>query len=151
MEEQKTNNNTTLAVAGLVALGLVGIVSYKLMNSSTPKVDVMVSEDKKTVEVTQAFKDGTYTKTGNYVSPGGPEQIEVTITLMDGKITAASVKPMATLAGSINFQNKFKEGFKEIVIGKNITEVNLDKISGSSLTPKGFNDAIKQVIEEAKS
>ena len=40
---------------------------------------------------------------------------------------------------------------KTLVVGKKITDVKLDKVSGSSLTPKGFNDALEQIKTLAKA
>jgi hypothetical protein len=37
-----------------------------------------------------------------------------------------------------------------MVVGKNIDEVNLGKVSGSSLTPIGFNNAIEDIRSQAK-
>lgn len=96
------------------------------------------------------YKDGTYTVMGNYTSPGGEEQIEVTVTLAGDQITAAEVTPQATLPMSQKFQGLFKDNFKQFVMGKNIDEVHLDAVSGSSLTPKGFNDALEKVKMEAR-
>jgi len=167
MDQPNTGNNKLIiAVVTLVVLGTVGAIAYQ--NYASPKFNVVTKESAmntnatgtptsmpttaKTAESTMSsYKNGTYTKTGNYVSPGGPEQIEVTVVLADGVIKDATVVSKATLDGSKMFQAKFIEGFKEQVIGKSIDSVMLDKVSGSSLTPKGFNDALDQVKAQAKS
>jgi hypothetical protein len=41
--------------------------------------------------------------------------------------------------------------YKQYVVGKKIDEVQLTKVSGSSLTPQGFNDALAKIKAEAKS
>lgn len=97
------------------------------------------------------YKDGTYSVKGNYTSPAGPEEFPVTITLASDIIVDASIEVNSENAGSKNFQTQFKDNFKEFVISKNIDEVNLSKVSGSSLTPKGFNDALAKVKTQAKS
>lgn len=97
-----------------------------------------------------SYKDGSYTMVGQYVSPGGDEEIGVTVTLKDNVITEAEVKPMATRPNSVTFQGIFAENYKPFVIGKNINDVKLDKVSGSSLSPKGFNDAIEKIKAEAR-
>ncbi len=38
-----------------------------------------------------------------------------------------------------------------VVVGKKIDEVQLTKVAGSSLTPKGFMDALEKVKTEAKA
>jgi hypothetical protein len=95
------------------------------------------------------YKDGSYSSVGNYMSPGGSEQIDLTLTLKDGVITEANFLPKAERPMSLRFQNQFATGYKELVVGKKIDEVNLTKVSGSSLTPKGFNDAVAQIKVEA--
>lgn len=97
------------------------------------------------------YKNGQYDATGNYVSPGGAEEVKVSLTLEDGIIKDITVTPQAFRPNSIKFQGLFAANYKPLVIGKNIDDVQLDKVGGSSLTPKGFNDAISQIKELAKS
>lgn len=100
-------------------------------------------------EVSAAYKDGTYSTEGNYTSPGGPETIDVTLTIKDGVVTEADVVANATNPGSVMWQGKFVEGYKAEVIGKNLADLELSNISGSSLTPKGFNDALVEIRAQA--
>ncbi|MFA4872337.1 MAG: hypothetical protein WC659_00170 [Patescibacteria group bacterium] len=106
------------------------------------------------VPVTQApaqdeYKDGTYTAVGNYVSPGGPEEVGITLTLKDDTIVDTSFEMKAFRPKSIEMQTAFAENYKQFVVGKNIDEVNLSKVSSSSLTPKGFNDALEKIKQQA--
>jgi hypothetical protein len=103
-----------------------------------------------TTETANVYADGTYSATGTYSSPAGKEEVPVTLTLVNGVITDASVSIAATNATSKQFQAVFSENFAALVVGKNIDDVNLSKVSGSSLTPKGFNDAISQIKGEAR-
>lgn len=96
------------------------------------------------------YRDGIYEVIGNYVSPGGDETIKVKVTLKDNVIADADVTPEATRPMSVKFQEKFVEGYKKKVVGKNINKVRLNKVSGSSLTPKGFNNAIEKIKVEAE-
>lgn len=96
------------------------------------------------------YKDGTYTAVGTYISPGGDEEVGVTLTLKDNVITDATVEPKATRPNSVKFQGVFNENYKQFVVGKNINKVKLDKVSGSSLTPQGFMNALKQIKSQAK-
>ena len=95
------------------------------------------------------YVDGTYTAIGNYESPGGDESIKVTLTLKDDVITSASTVSNATRPNSVTFQGIFVAGFKPLVAGKKIQDVNLTKVSGSSLTPRGFNDAVAKIKVQA--
>ena len=97
------------------------------------------------------YKDGTYTAVGSYMSPGGPDQLSVTITLKGDIVTDATVTNMAGDRTSSRYQNMFISGYKQYVIGKNIADINLTVVSGSSLTPIGFNDALNQIKTAAKA
>ena len=97
------------------------------------------------------YKNGTYEAMGNYTSPGGDEQIDITLTLAFDTITDASAAPQATGGISLKMQQSFTDNFKPLVVGKKLDEVSLTKVARSSLTPTGFNDAVAQIKLKAKS
>lgn len=97
------------------------------------------------------YKDGQYNATGSYSSPGGQEEITVNVTLKDGVITATSAEAEASGATAEEYQGKFISGYKDLVVGKTIDSVSLDRVSGSSLTSGGFNRAIEDIIKQAQS
>jgi uncharacterized protein with FMN-binding domain len=66
-----------------------------------------------------AYKDGQYTATGNYISPGGEEQVDVALTLKNGTIEDITFTPKATRPTSVKFQGQFASGYKPLVLGKN--------------------------------
>jgi hypothetical protein len=103
---------------------------------------------KKTASV---YTDGTYSATGSYMSPGGEDQIKITLTLANDIITSVSVTPAAGDRTSQRYQNAFISGYKQYVVGQNIANVNLTRVSGSSLTPIGFNNALAQIKAQAKA
>jgi len=96
-----------------------------------------------------AYRDGVYTVFGEYRSPGGDERIEVTVTLADDRIAEAVVVSLAERPMSKRMQGMFISGFRELVVGKRIDEVQLSAVSGSSLTPKGFNNALTLIKAQA--
>lgn len=98
-----------------------------------------------------AYKDGTYTAVGSYRSPGGPDQISITATLKNDVITDISATPMPGDKTSEHYQSLFISGYKPLVVGKNIDSVKLNAVSGSSLTPIGFNEAITKIKAEASA
>ena len=106
------------------------------------------AEDVDSVEY--AYEDGEYEQTGVYTSPGGAEELGVKLTLKDDVIENVEVEVKATLPVSKKLQEDFAANYKDQVVGKKIDEVKLDKISGASLTPKGFNDAIEKIREQAQ-
>lgn len=97
------------------------------------------------------FTDGTYTATGTYQSPAGPEGVKVTVTLKNDVITDSTVTSEATDGESKHYQAMFISGYRTYVNGKNIADVNVGKVSGSSLTGTGFNNALIQIMQEAKA
>lgn len=96
------------------------------------------------------YKDGTYSANVSYQSPGGPNGLGVSVTLVSDIITDVSITEGANDTISQKFQDQFAEGYKVLVVGKNIDDVQLGKISGSSLTPKAFNDALNAIKTQAE-
>jgi uncharacterized protein with FMN-binding domain len=156
MEEQKQGSSAMLWVVAIVVVALLAFGGYKYMNksSSTP-VEVPVTNNVDTTPVTQTtssvYKDGTYSATGTYMSPVGNENLPVTLVLKGDVVTDATVTVGATKKESVNWQNAFISGYKTQVVGKKISEISLSKVSGSSLTPKGFMDAIAKIETQAKA
>ena len=97
------------------------------------------------------YIDGTYSVTAYYDSPAGSEGIGVSVTLKNDIVTSSTVTPMANDRTSSRYQQRFISGYQSYVIGQNIDTINLDVVSGSSLTPIGFNDALAQIKAKAKS
>jgi uncharacterized protein with FMN-binding domain len=99
----------------------------------------------------KTYKDGTYTAIGSYNSPGGPDKISITLTLKNNIVTSVSAIPMAGDPKSEKYQQTFISGYQTFVVGKNIDTIKLTNVSGSSLTPIGFNDALEKIKVQAKA
>jgi len=95
------------------------------------------------------YTDGTYTESGDYQAPSGSESVEVTVTLADNVITDVEVAGDATDAQAKLHQGEFSDGIADLVVGKNIDEISVDKVGGSSLTSGGFNAAIDAIKADA--
>jgi uncharacterized protein with FMN-binding domain len=93
------------------------------------------------------YRNGQYRATGQYGS--GPSSITVSLTLDDDAITSVAVTPHATDPTSRDFQVRFAAAVPRLVLGKNINDVHLDYVAGSSLTPDGFNAALQYIKDEA--
>lgn len=141
--------NAGLLVIAVIAIVAVGIFAFSSQGKKEMSKSPSLEPKKEMREV--SYKDGMYKKEGTYTSPAGPEKIDVTLTIKDGKVTEAEVTPYAEHAISVKMQTAFVENFKPMVLGKNIKDLNLGKIAGSSLTPKGFNEAVEKIKAEAKS
>lgn len=105
-----------------------------------------LSPSSTTTEV--VVKDGTYQADGNYTSPAGPESIGVKLTLKDGLVSDVIVEVKATHPASKKMQIAFAGGIKEQVIGKKLSDLNITKVAGSSLTGGGFNQALQKIKSE---
>ncbi|MCS5717873.1 hypothetical protein N1027_06965 [Herbiconiux sp. CPCC 205763] len=95
------------------------------------------------------YADGDYEATGNYVSPNGKEEIDVSVTLSGDVITAVTVTPEATNPTAIQYQTQFADGIAKVVVGKDIDEIDVSRVAGSSLTSGGFNEAIEAIKADA--
>lgn len=98
------------------------------------------------------FTAGEYEAEGSYHTPGGIQSVEVELTLTaDGTITELDVDGQAESGTSTIYQGKFESGINAQVVGKKITELSVSEVSGSSLTSKGFNAAIDDIIGQAQA
>lgn len=101
-------------------------------------------------EESSVYEDGTYSATGTYTSPAGPESIKVTLTVKDDVVTGVSVQPQASNEKSVNFQNLFATGISAQVVGKSLDEIGgFSSVNGSSLTPDGFDAALADIQAQA--
>lgn len=158
-EEEKKGNGAMVWGVVVLVIALAGFGGYKYMGKSqaapeSPAVDLPVGmpEGTPTAPTTSyMYKDGTYSAKGSYNSPAGAEEIDVTLVLKDDVVTDVTVKSLATVDASKNWQGKFISGVKSAVVGKKLSEVTLTKVSGSSLTPKGWNDAVAKIMVSAKA
>lgn len=120
-------------------------------SSSTPAQSAPIAPVATEPASTYKYKDGTYSAQGDYNSPGGPDSIGVTLTLKNDLITSVSATPNPGDRMSARYQDMFIASYKQYVVGKDISTLSLSKISGSSLTPIGFNDALAKIKSQAQS
>jgi uncharacterized protein with FMN-binding domain len=97
------------------------------------------------------LKDGSYSAVGDYVNPGGISKLKVEVVLKGGLVTSLTVSPEAENAVSRQFQQKFVSGIAPLVVGKPIDGLKVDKVAGSSLTQKGFEEAVGRIIADASA
>lgn len=156
---QPTNTKKILtALAVLIAITVI-VFSAKAL-SSKEKVTTSpgasssetVSTDSGTPNTTSgSYKDGVYGASASYDSPGGVQDISISITLQDGKIVDTSATNGANDREAREFQNEFIAGYKKLIVGKSVDEVRLSRVSGSSLTSQGFNAALEDIKNDAEA
>jgi len=150
-------------IVALIIIVLVGIVVTATIvinaRKDEPSNTTQTTSESTTTESTNTedavtsttYEDGTYSATGSYISPGGRESVELTVTLKDGIITSTSLATNATDDEAQEYQDAFAGSYKELVVGKNIDRVSLSRVAGSSLTSNGFNDALDTIKTDAKA
>ncbi len=153
--EQKKSNGVMIGtvVALIVAVASFGFYKYTKKDEVAIEPVVVPPTAPTSGEPTVSFmyRNGEYTAVGNYNSPGGAETVGVKVTLMDDVVTAVSLTPNATRPVSLKMQQAVSASLSSLVVGKKLNEVTLDKVSGSSLTPKGWNDAVAKIKVSAKA
>lgn len=148
------NSNKYIVPVAVVLVVIVAAAAYKILNKKSSEEGEVIATASAQPSVSAGagvYENGTYEVVGDYRSPAGPEHINVSLTLTDGVITEAEVVSPATHPTTKKMQALFIGGYRSFVIGKNIDEVELTKVSGSSLTPKGFNDAVSKIKAQASS
>ena len=73
------------------------------------------------------------------------------MTLKDGAVTETSATSGAIDDEGKEYQSDFIAGYKQQVVGKKVDTISLSRVSGSSLTSQGFNNALKQIETQAQS
>lgn len=132
---------------GLAGLSLAGAVAgcAPSAGGNTPAGDGTPSTG-----TGATYKDGTYSADGNYVSPHGVETVGVQLTLASGTVTDVKITEHPSNANTRKFQGEFAGGIAERIVGRNIDELDVKKVAGSSLTSGGFNEALEKIKSQAQ-
>ena len=163
--ERSSENKIKAAAVIIAAIVLIAVAASMFSKkedasqadsatTSQPSDDVATSSDSSsttTPDSWSAFKNGTYTVSDTYSSPGGIEDIKVTLTLNNNTITDVSVVQEANNNESAEYQEKFQDSYKSKVVGKALSSLQLSRSSGASLTTNAFNDALDQLRSQAKA
>jgi hypothetical protein len=153
-------NKISPAIAALIVIVMIGaatagVAAISNQNSGTAIVDGNTvpaqSGTANSPSAEQRLKDGTYSSDGIYSTPGGKQSIGLTVTLKDDIIQEVDLEQQATGGDTAIYQAKFASGYKPLVQGKNINDVKLTRVAGSSLTSNGFNEALESIKRDAAS
>ncbi|HSX28208.1 MAG TPA: hypothetical protein VLF60_02050 [Candidatus Saccharimonadales bacterium] len=158
----QTPNKKMAATIAVIIVTIMAVMSIEALSTkkATPTATPVVttstaatptsSTQSSSTSANQMYKDGTYTVTDSYDSPGGQESMQVSLTIKNDIVTDSTVLPQAYDRDSREFQNVFIEDYKTYVVGKEVSSLRLNRISGASLTTQGFNDAVAQIKTQAK-
>jgi uncharacterized protein with FMN-binding domain len=159
MEQPPARNLARLiGIAAVIGILVIVLAAYAVSNHkttlassrTTSKITQASPTASATASASDAYKDGTYSATGTYASPGGQEEIGVQLTIKNNTVTDSTLTEYAD-GESRQYQDMFASGYKSLVIGKKLDDVNLTVVSGSSLTSSGFNQAVSSIKSEAKA
>jgi uncharacterized protein with FMN-binding domain len=70
--------------------------------------------------------------------------------LAGDKVSAVNITVHPSNPNTKKFQGEFASGIAAQIVGKDIDELNVSKVAGSSLTSGGFNEAVEQIKSQAK-
>ncbi len=149
---EKTSTGTEEEVSGSLeeSLGVETEETSEAVNFEDFNGTLEETEGSSSSEST--YKDGTYSENTSYMSPAGQDTVGVSLTLKDGVITAVSIQNLATNEASIAYQNLFADGISSVVVGKSIDSLgSIGAVNGASLTPVGFNAAVKAIMADAQA
>lgn len=134
-------------IIGILIIALIALLFWKFKGGEATPIETQENNETSTEPITNRKKyiDGTYSSTGTYTSPAGSEEIFITLVIKDDTISGATFEGKATHPTSIKLQTQFGEGFSQAVVGKSIDSLALTVVNGSSLTPKGFMDALTKI------
>lgn len=136
-----------VGVAGMMTLAACsGPAEAEGESAATPPASG--SEDSGT-SGSGSYADGTYTAEGSYRTPETTETIEVTITLESDVVTAVEVTGDPQAPQTEQYQGRFIGGIADEVVGRNIDELAVSRVAGSSLTSGGFNEALEAIKADA--
>lgn len=99
--------------------------------------------------VDASYRDGSYQASGSYESPNGRESIEVRLELENDIVTGVEVTTNPSNPTTANYQGQFADGVAALVVGKDIDELDVTVVAGSSLTSGGFREALAAIKADA--
>lgn len=164
---------TTILVIAAVVLVVCAIVFFSKKSSSTSASDATTYQSGSKLSNTAAaepttstnnpthtsaaasstggYKDGTYSATADYYTPEDTDTIKVTLAVKDGTVTSVTSTTTTSSRESRQYDSAFLNAYKSYVVGKKLSNLNLDRVSGASLTTGGFNDALDTIRQQAQA
>lgn len=152
-------NKINPAIASLIVIVLVGAATAGVAKLNKQSINESASSNINTSTrpndaepshtTTSGLQDGIYASSGTYSTPGGMESIGLTVTLKNGIIEDVTLEQQASGGDTAIYQSKFASGYEPLVKGRNIEDVKLHRVAGSSLTSDGFNKALESIKRDA--
>ncbi|VVC01861.1 Uncharacterised protein [uncultured archaeon] len=103
--------------------------------------------DKTQATISQVIADGNYTEPVTYMSPGGKDELMMSVVVKGDVITSVSITPTKADNKSMMYMSNYNKNIQPLVVGKKINELNLPKnVAGSSLTNGAFKQYVADLI-----
>ena len=138
-----------VGVAGLLVLAGCSSAADAETDKDTGTDSTSTSTDSSSNSGTATYTDGTYTADGSYQTPETVESVSVTLTIADGVVKDVEVTGDPKAPETEEYQSKFISGIADEVVGVALNDLNVSRVSGSSLTSGGFNAAVESIKEQA--
>lgn len=133
----------TLIWTGLVVCALT-LAACTSTNSNSSQVTPASQSQEQTMlpegETSNSEGEMIYEGVVSYDNPGGSDDVGFKMTIENGLVKDVEVDVLAENSTSINRQNSFQAGLDAAVVGKPLAGLKVDRVGGSSLTTKAFND-----------
>jgi uncharacterized protein with FMN-binding domain len=147
-------NVTVLSASAIaVALGLAacssGSPASSTESNSTPSTAAPAPDAAASAapDADSEFRDGEYSATGWY--GGLPSHHDVTLTIENDLIVDVEINTPAEDETSLGYQQRFVAALPDAVVGRDISDLTVDRLAGSSGCSEGFMDALAQIKEQA--
>ena len=144
------------AAASIAGLALLAGCAGQTTTDTDTAPDTSATADSGTTDTgsdtgssSGSYADGTYTAEGSYQTPETVETISVTLTIADDVVTAVEVTGDPQARESEQYQGQFVGGIADVVVGKSLDDIQVDRVAGSSLTSGGFNQAVEEIRTDA--
>ena len=144
------SSHRTLGTGALLALSLAACAPDQQGGGEAPSDDA-VSDNQSTAPAAAStsteYRDGEYTATGWYGS--APSHHDVTLTIADDIITDVAITTPAENETSLGYQQRFAAALPKVIVGRDIDQLDVDRVVGSSGCSEGFMDALRKIKEQA--
>jgi hypothetical protein len=146
-----------LTLVAVVAVSIIGLSACQ--PSTAPQSESMPATSPTVASPTPStaplMQDGSSSQSKQqvdqvvtYDNPGGGDPVRFQLTVENGVITAASSEVLADNPVSQKYQTGFKEALAGAVVGKKLSELQVDRIGGASLTSGAFRTFIKELNDQ---
>lgn len=99
-----------------------------------------------------SFADGSYTTQASYFTPRRTEHLmDITLTVENDVVTDASIIWDGDATPKTPSHSGFDVAYKAEVVGQPLSEINLSRVGGASLTSDAFNEAVDTIEAEART